>query len=106
MIYVAIKLAKYIVENDLLNIFIVEQVIKRNKRVMDEQKQAAIESGQMNASSGMQGGMPAAASVGDASGGMSNLSSLLGSMQGAPSTPANTSGISSTGQQMGLNPFK
>ena len=56
MIYTAIKLAKYIVANDLLNIFIIEQVIKRNKRVMDEQKQAAIESGQMNASGGM-GGM-------------------------------------------------
>ena len=103
MIYVAIKLAKYIVANDLLNIFIVEQVIKRNKRVMDEQKQAAIESGQMNASGGMQGGMPAA---GNATGGMGDLSALLGSMQGAAPASANTSTVSSTGQQMGLNPFK
>lgn len=106
MVYLAIKLAKYIVANDLLNIFIVEQVIKRNKRVMEEQKQAAIESGQMNASGGMMGGQMMGGQMMnsqiDSSGG-NNLSALLGSLQQTPSTTASTNGGQ---QQLGINPYK
>ena len=100
MVYLAIKIAKYIVANDLLNIFIVEQVIKRNKRVMEEQKQAAIESGQMNATSGgMQQSMGGNSSMGG-----NNLSSLLGSLQ--QSSPSASTPSNSGGQQIGINPYK
>lgn len=39
MIVVALKIAKYVVEHDLINRFVIEQVIKRNKRLVSEQRE-------------------------------------------------------------------